>query len=65
MKDIVIEIDGVRHKSVEAIDKSACCSTCSLQEFCGEVWEQSMDCNICGSLMINNSYHFELDKKKK
>lgn len=62
MKNVVIEIDGVRHKVVEAIDKSACCSTCSLQELCDEVWEQSMD-YICGSLMINSGYHFELEPK--
>ena len=63
MKDIVIEIDGIRHKAVEAIDKSVCCKTCSLQELCLEIWEQSMDCNICGSLMINSGYHFELEAK--
>ena len=63
MKEIVIEIDGVRHKAVEAIDKSVCCRTCSLQELCLEVWEQSMDCNICGSLRINSDYHFELEAK--
>ena len=63
MKDIVIEIDGVRHKAVEAIDESACCSTCSLQELCLEAWEQSMDSNICGSLMIKSCYHFELEAK--
>lgn len=63
MKDIVIEIDGTRHKVVEAIDKSTCCITCSLQELCDKAWEQSMDCNICGSLMINSGYHFELETK--
>jgi len=63
MKNVVIEIDGVRHKAVEAIDKSVCCRTCSLRELCLEVWEQSMDCNIFGSLMINNGYHFELEAK--
>ena len=64
MKNVVIEIDGVRHKLVEAIDNSRCC-TCSLKELCDKAWEQSMDCSICGSLMINSNYHFELDKKEK
>lgn len=63
MKNVVIEISGVRHKAVEAIDKSVCCRTCSLQELCLEVWEQSMDCHICGSLRINSGYHFELEAK--
>ena len=62
MKDIVIEIDGVRHKLVEARDNSTC-TTCSLQELCSEACEQSMDCNICGSLRINSCYHFELEVK--
>lgn len=64
MKNVVIEIDGVRHKLVEAKDNSRC-DTCSLQELCNEAWEQSMDCNICGSLRINSGYHFELGKKEK
>jgi hypothetical protein len=62
MKDIVIEIDGVRHKLVEEKDNSTC-DTCSLRELCSEAWEQSMDCSICGSLMINSCYHFELEAK--
>ena len=62
MKDIAIEIDGVRHSLVKAKDNSRC-DTCSLQELCNEAWEQSMDCFICGSLMINNCYHFELETK--
>lgn len=60
MKDIVIEIDGTRHRLVEAIDNSRC-SSCSLEELCSKAWEQSMDCSICGSLMIYSCYHFELE----
>lgn len=62
MKNVVIEINGVRHKAVEAKDNSRC-DTCSLQELCNEAWEQSMDCFICGSLMINSNYHFVLESK--
>lgn len=62
MKNVVIEIDGVRHKLVEARGNSKCCA-CSLEELCYEAWEQSMDCSICGSLMINSNYHFVLESK--
>ena len=62
MKDIVIEIDGVRHKLVEAKDNSRC-DSCSLQELCDEAWINSMDCNICGSLMIDIWHHFVLESR--
>ena len=62
MNNVVIEINGIRHKLVEARGYSKCCA-CSLEKLCYEAWEQSKDCSICGSLMINSGYHFELETK--
>ena len=62
MKNVVIEIDGVRHKLVDTKDYDRC-YTCSLGDLCGEAWEQSMDCTICGSLGISSHRRFELEAK--
>lgn len=53
MKDIVIEIDGVRHIACE---KGKGCESCSLDKYCPN--EISCPCNV-------KIDHFKLDKKKK
>ena len=62
MKDVVIEIDGTKHKLYNK-DKVVCgCQVCSLQELC----TTSLDYGICFPFLSNKQYgHFELDKKKK
>ncbi len=60
MKDVVIEIDGVRHRLYKKDVVTCGCQVCSLEEECtGE------PC-ICDPFLTCKQYgHFELDKKKK
>lgn len=57
MKDIVIEIDGVRHKLYNK-DVVACgCQACSLKEECTDV------IGMCFPFLTDKQYgHFEIDK---
>ncbi len=68
MKNIVIEIDGVRHKLVDTKDYDKCYN-CSLDRnsICSNA-SSPFDCTICGALIgvittLKNK-HFEIDKKK-
>lgn len=60
MKDIVIEIDGVRHKLYNK-DVVVCgCQACSLQELC----VSDSDCGICFPFLKDKQYgHFESKSK--
>ena len=59
MKDIVIEIDGTRHKLYNKDVVNCGCQVCSLKEECIGVR------GICVPFLRNNKRygHFELDKK--
>lgn len=61
MKDIVIEVDGVRHKLYNK-DVVVCgCQACSLQELC----VQCSDWGICFPFLSNKQFgHFELVDKQ-
>ena len=60
MKNVVIEIDGVRHKLYNKDVVECGCCVCSLEEEC------TGKPGICDSFLTGKQYgHFELDKKKK
>ena len=60
MNNVVIEIDGTRHKLYNK-DVVACgCQACSLKELC----PTSLDWGICFPFLSNKQYgHFELEIK--
>ena len=60
MKDIVIEIDGTRHRLYNK-DVVVCgCQACSLQELC----VQCADWGMCFPFLRNKQYgHFEIETK--
>ena len=61
MKDVVIDIDGTRHRLYNK-DVVVCgCSLCSLSEQC--LYDER---SFCFPFLKGYEYgHFELDKKKK
>ena len=68
MKDIVIEIDGVRHKLVNTKDYDRCYN-CSLDRngICSSA-SSPFDCTICGAFMRaftiwEENKHFEIETK--
>jgi len=60
MKNVVIEIDGVRHKLYNK-DVVVCgCQACSLQSLCVDICEYG----ICFPFLSEKQYgHFELETK--
>lgn len=61
MEEVVIEIDGVRHKLYNKDAVCCGCQACSLAEQC-----QDAEWRFCFPFLKENEYgHFELDKNKK
>ena len=60
MNDVVIEINGVRHKLYNK-DAVVCgCQVCSLKELC----PTSLDWGICFPFLSNKQFgHFEVENK--
>lgn len=60
MDNVVIEIDGTRHKLYNK-DVVVCgCQVCSLREFC----PTSLDWGICFPFLRNKQFgHFEVENK--
>lgn len=60
MNNVVIEIDGVRHKLYNKDVVTCECQACSLKELC----PTSLDWGICFPFLSNKQYgHFEIETK--
>jgi hypothetical protein len=64
MKNIIIEIDGERHKLIEDNETEFSCEEeCSLNKICFNSSESSDLCRILGKLCNFELCHFEKEKK--